>query len=165
LVVRAGLLTALAGRALGDRTRVVRGLDVALEIAEEEGFRRAFVAGGHPVRDLLSTVAPGMGVYRLVVADLAEPPAQPVPSTAPHRLDLSARYRPLRRSGPLVEPLTERELTVLRYLQGTLSNVEIAGLLSVSVNTVKTHVKNIYRKLNTGHRREAVRRARELRLL
>jgi LuxR family maltose regulon positive regulatory protein len=67
--------------------------------------------------------------------------------------------------GVLAEPLTERELTVLRYLQGTLSNLEIAGLLYVSVNTVKTHVRSIYRKLDVGHRREAVRRARELRLL
>jgi LuxR family maltose regulon positive regulatory protein len=65
----------------------------------------------------------------------------------------------------LVEPLTERELTVLRYLQGTMSNLEIASTLYVSVNTVKTHVKNIYRKLHAGRRREAVERARELRLL
>jgi LuxR family maltose regulon positive regulatory protein len=165
VLVQAALIAAAAGQASGDRTRVGQGLDMALEAAEEEGFRRLFVAGGHPVRDLLSTVAPGMGVYRLVVADLVEPPPQPVAAPGPHRPDLFSRYRTARRSGPPVEPLTERELTVLRYLQGTLSNVEIAGLLFVSVNTVKTHVKNIYRKLNAGHRREAVRRARELRLL
>ena len=65
----------------------------------------------------------------------------------------------------LAEPLTERELTVLRYLQGDLSNEEIASVLYISVNTIKTHVKNIYRKLNAMRRREAVQRARELRLL
>jgi LuxR family maltose regulon positive regulatory protein len=70
----------------------------------------------------------------------------------------------LARAG-LVEPLTERELTVLRYLQDMLSNVEIAATLDVSVNTVKTHVKNIYRKLQAGRRREAVKRARQFRLL
>jgi LuxR family maltose regulon positive regulatory protein len=64
-----------------------------------------------------------------------------------------------------VEPLTSRERTVLRYLQGTLSHVEIAALLYISVNTVKTHVKNIYRKLGADRRKEAVRLARELRLL
>jgi LuxR family maltose regulon positive regulatory protein len=46
-----------------------------------------------------------------------------------------------------------------------MSNVEIADTMCVSVNTIKTHVKNIYRKLDTGRRRDAVRRARELRLL
>jgi LuxR family maltose regulon positive regulatory protein len=63
------------------------------------------------------------------------------------------------------EPLTERELTVLRYLQSILSNLEIAAELSLSVNTVKTHVRNIYRKLEATGRRDAVRRARGLRLL
>ena len=58
-----------------------------------------------------------------------------------------------------------RELTVLRFLQSVLSNEEIASKMFVSVNTVKTHVRNIYRKLGVGRRREAVRRARELQLL
>ncbi|MET8832926.1 LuxR C-terminal-related transcriptional regulator, partial [Micromonospora sp. NPDC004540] len=85
---------------------------------------------------------------------------------------LSSSVRPRdwasRRAGAertLDEPLTERELTILRYLQSILSNVEIASELSLSVNTVKTHVRNIYRKLDATRRREAVRRARELRLI
>jgi LuxR family maltose regulon positive regulatory protein len=65
----------------------------------------------------------------------------------------------------LVEPLTDREVTVLRYLQSVLSNAEIASDLSVSVNTVKTHVRNIYRKLDTARRRDAVQRARQLHLI
>jgi LuxR family maltose regulon positive regulatory protein len=68
-------------------------------------------------------------------------------------------------NGRLVEPLTSRELTVLRYLQGTLSHAEIAALLYISVNTVKSHVKNLYRKLGTRCRKDAVRHGRELRLL
>ena len=56
-------------------------------------------------------------------------------------------------------------MTVLRFLQSVLSNEEIASKLFVSVNTVKTHVRNIYRKLSVGRRREAVQRARELHLL
>ena len=63
------------------------------------------------------------------------------------------------------EALTEREMTVLRYLQGMMSTAEIASVLFVSINTVKTHIKSIYRKLGAGRRREAVERAHQLHLL
>jgi LuxR family maltose regulon positive regulatory protein len=151
--VQAAILTSLAGRSLGDRNRVLRGLEVALDIAEEESFRRPFLVGGHPVRDLLANFAPLLPVYHPLAAELA---AGSSPLAGGSRGGGDAN---------LVEPLTERELTVLRYLQGTMSNLEIASTLYVSVNTVKTHVKNIYRKLHAGRRREAVERARELRLL
>ena len=59
----------------------------------------------------------------------------------------------------------EREQVVLRYLRGPMSNDEIAARLYVSVNTIKTHLKNIYRKLGANRRREAVRKARDLHLL
>lgn len=65
----------------------------------------------------------------------------------------------------LREPLSERELAVLRFLPTMLSNAEIAAELYVSVNTVKTHVKHVYRKLDAHDRRTAVQRARELCLL
>jgi LuxR family maltose regulon positive regulatory protein len=65
----------------------------------------------------------------------------------------------------LLEPLSGKEYVVLRYLPTLMSNQEIAGELFVSVNTIKTHLKSIYRKLDTSNRREAVRRARELRLI
>jgi LuxR family transcriptional regulator, maltose regulon positive regulatory protein len=162
---QAALLNALAGKVLGDRARVARGLDVALEAAEEEGFRRMFVAGGHPLRELIVAVAPTMGVYRLVATDLVRPAEGAVGASEPGWLGSSMTPNKVWTGGALVEPLTERELTVLRYLQGDLSNVEIASILYVSVNTIKTHVKNIYRKLNAVRRRDAVQRGRELRLL
>ncbi|HYN30851.1 MAG TPA: LuxR C-terminal-related transcriptional regulator [Dermatophilaceae bacterium] len=65
----------------------------------------------------------------------------------------------------LGEPLTERELAVLRLLPTDMAKAEIAGALFVSVNTVKTHVSGVYRKLGVGRRRDAVTRARELELL
>ena len=65
----------------------------------------------------------------------------------------------------LVEPLTEREQEVLRRVGRLLSTAEIANELYISVNTVKTHLKNVHRKLAVTHRREAVRRARQLKLL
>ena len=65
----------------------------------------------------------------------------------------------------LVEPLSERELTVLRYLSSRLDASEIAAALYLSVNTVRSHVKAIYRKLGVNARAEAVRRGRELGLI
>ena len=70
-----------------------------------------------------------------------------------------------RGSSDLVEQLTERELLVLQYLPSRLSNADIASRLFVSVNTLKTHLKNIYRKLAVGERSEAIERAEELGLL
>ena len=63
------------------------------------------------------------------------------------------------------EPLSERELDVLKLLGTELSGPEIAGRLSVSLNTVRTHTKNIYSKLGVSSRRAAIRRAEELGLL
>jgi LuxR family maltose regulon positive regulatory protein len=143
--VSAGLIAALAGVQLGRRDQAERGLRVALTISGQQGHRRDFVAGGAQVRALIASVAPSMQACPEVAAALIEPTVE-VP-----------------RSG--VEPLTVRELTVLRYLQGTLSHAEIAEQLHISANTVKTHVKNLYRKLPAASRRQAVHRARELHLL
>ena len=66
---------------------------------------------------------------------------------------------------PVIEPLSEREREVLQHLSGMLSTVEIATEMYISVNTVKTHLRSIYRKLSVAHRGEAVRRARQLKLL
>jgi LuxR family maltose regulon positive regulatory protein len=64
-----------------------------------------------------------------------------------------------------VDPLTTREQTILRYLASTLSNTEIAAELYLSVNTVKTHQRAVYRKLAVTNRRDAVHQARKLHLL
>jgi LuxR family maltose regulon positive regulatory protein len=65
----------------------------------------------------------------------------------------------------MVEPLSERELDVLRLLATELSGPEIANRLMVSLNTLRTHTKNIFSKLGVNNRRAAVRRAEELGLL
>jgi LuxR family maltose regulon positive regulatory protein len=65
----------------------------------------------------------------------------------------------------IVEQLSERESEVLRHLSGMLSTAEIAAEMYISVNTVKTHLRSIYRKLSARHRGEAVRRARQLELI
>jgi LuxR family transcriptional regulator, maltose regulon positive regulatory protein len=79
-------------------------------------------------------------------------------------LDALPRHREDAAPGP-VEPLSERERAVLRLMPTILANSEIAGELFVSVNTVKTHARSIYRKLDVGSRREAVARACDLGLL
>jgi LuxR family maltose regulon positive regulatory protein len=101
-----------------------------------------------------SQVAPARDrVRRLVPAEHGDP--RPAPAGASGRAAL-----PL-----IVEPLTEREQEVLRHVAHMLSTAEVAGAMYISTNTVKTHLKSIFRKLATGHRGEAVRRARELELI
>ena len=65
----------------------------------------------------------------------------------------------------LIEPLTDKEREVLEHLSELLTTEEIAGAMYISVNTVRTHVRNILRKLAASRRNEAVRRARELKII
>ncbi|MGW5560642.1 LuxR C-terminal-related transcriptional regulator [Micromonospora sp. NPDC003944] len=147
----AALLDAVLAERAGDGRRAGRILERTLDLAGPQGCRRAFTRAEPPVRDLLAAHLDAGTAHFALVSDLV-------------RVAGSGPAGPAT-GGALDEPLTERELTILRYLQSILSNVEIAGELSLSVNTVKTHVRNIYRKLDATRRREAVRRARELRLI
>ena len=116
-------------------------------------------------------------VANLCIAE-GHPPAAARLLTAEHRCVLTTvtatvlLTQSLRQAGDLAgatsrmtEPLTERETLVLQYLRSMLSIAEIATVLSVSANTVKTHVRHVYRKLGVSRRRDAVRRARELSLI
>jgi LuxR family transcriptional regulator, maltose regulon positive regulatory protein len=113
-----------------------------------------------------------MGARSVTVSKWALTPALPRHETAHaalltdildvvHGATLTARDP----SSSASEELSPSELKVLRYLPTNLSRPEIASELSVSVNTVNTHIRNIYAKLQAGDRSSAVRRARELRLL
>ncbi|MEU1604345.1 LuxR C-terminal-related transcriptional regulator [Micromonospora matsumotoense] len=155
-----GVLDAVLARRAGDERRAGRLLERVLDLSGRHGYRRVFTRAEPEVRDLLAAHLDSGTAHWPAVSDLVRDAEQP------------AEYGPGEpQRGPggperaLTEPLTERELTVLRYLQSILSNVEIAAELSLSVNTVKTHVRNIYRKLDATRRREAVRRARALHLL
>ncbi|MFJ8578434.1 LuxR C-terminal-related transcriptional regulator [Micromonospora sp. NPDC093277] len=153
----AGLLDAVLAAGGGDERRAGRVLEQVLDLAEPDGYRRVFTHAEPGVRDLLAAHLDSGTAHWATVSDLLR--------GADERRSDEPAYRPGRPERTLDEPLTERELTILRYLQSILSNVEIAGELSLSVNTVKTHVRNIYRKLDATRRREAVQRARELRLI
>jgi LuxR family maltose regulon positive regulatory protein len=153
--IYASLIDAVANQQLADRDAAARSLRRALELAGPEGYRRAFVEGGTPVRVLLVDHLHRDPAHRALAGGLLErlrdsaAPSPPVPAMA----------------AELVEPLSEREQVVLRYLPSSLSAGEIADELYVSLNTVKTHIKSIYRKLDTNRRWDAVRRARQLQLL
>jgi LuxR family transcriptional regulator, maltose regulon positive regulatory protein len=153
LRLEAGLLAAIAVRLTGDDHRASLVLERVLELGESEGYRRLLTHGGRSVRELLVDQLDSGTAYWSTVSETIEATA-PSPGTGDGLPPTE-----------LAEPLSDRELTVLRYLQGALSNLEIASDLCVSVNTVKTHVRSIYRKLHAAHRREAVLKARQLRLL
>ena len=104
--------------------------------------------------------------------NLAQPPAparsqRHLPAPAPGGLHHLAPLKvPAQATGPLiVETLTQREREVLGHLSNMLSTAEIATEMYISINTVKTHLKSIFRKLAAAHRGEAVRRARQLKLI
>ena len=157
LAIEAHLLDALAGQELADNAAATRSLCRALDLAAPEGYRRVFVEGGAPVRVLLADHLHSDNTHHLLVGSLLERLRTAAAAAGPAGRAAAA--------GPLVVPLSEREQVVLRYLSSRLSAGEIADELYVSLNTVKTHIKSIYRKLDTNRRWDAVKRARQLQLL
>jgi LuxR family transcriptional regulator, maltose regulon positive regulatory protein len=145
------VLRAVALRATGNGDSALAAIEAALARAEPEGIRRPFLAGGRGVRELLADHLRKKVTHRWFTSELLR------------NLDGAAGARVL--PTELLEPLSAREGEVLRFLPTMMSNGDIAGELFVSVNTVKTHVKSIYRKLDVTRRQDAVRRARQLHLL
>jgi LuxR family transcriptional regulator, maltose regulon positive regulatory protein len=149
--VNIAVLDALLATETGDEDRAMDHIEDALAAAAPWMLRRPFLAEGDLLRPLLErrtergSAVPG---FALELVD---------------RMSSGSADAELRRA--LVDPLTERERTVLRYLASALSNSEIAAELYVSLSTVKTHERALYRKLGAGGRREAVRRARLLKQL
>jgi LuxR family transcriptional regulator, maltose regulon positive regulatory protein len=145
------LLEAIARDALGDSRAAASAVERALDLAEPDGALWWFVL--HPARDLLERHARHGTAHAALIADI-------VSLLAGNRsASLAAGPRP-----PL-EPLSESELRVLRYLPTNLSGPQIAGALYVSHNTVRTHIGHLYGKLGAHTRAEAVARARALGLL
>ncbi|MFJ8506514.1 LuxR C-terminal-related transcriptional regulator [Streptomyces avermitilis] len=150
VTVRALLLRAQAADAARDSATSRRLVAQALQEARRERLRRPFLEAGPWIRPLLGTVplrGPAAGWL--------------VPGPLPHGGPRPEDQPP----APVVEELSGREREVLQRLAEMMSTEEIAADLYVSVNTVKTHLKSVYRKLAVNRRHDAVRRARELRLL
>ncbi len=161
-LLEAKLVRALARDAGGDRDRALADLGSALTLGVPVGYARVFLDEGEPMKQLLRAVAERRNLAgsdeatRLL--DIANPsqPAEPSHAALP-----SAMPAP----GSLVDALSERELEVLDLLATDLSGPEIARQLFVSVNTLRTHTKHIFTKLDVNTRRAAVRRATELSLI
>ncbi len=160
--LRALVLQALAHRAAAETGGALSILGVALEIGEPEGFVRLFVDEGPPMARLLREAA-AAGLYGEYCLRLLG--AFPTDATGAGPGALAPRGgRPAGASG-LVEPLSKRELELLELLAEGLSNQAIAERLFLSPHTVKTHVRNIYSKLDVSSRTQAVARARMLGIL
>jgi len=150
-VVEAHLLSALALHRLGDLRGANRATERALGLAEPERLVLPFVMTGSKV--VLEALPRHETAHAALLADVLDV------------LNGSALAVNDRAALPPTEELTAGELRVLRFLPTNLSRPEIASQLSVSVNTVNTHVRNIYTKLQASDRSSAVQRARDLRLL
>ncbi len=148
------LVDARLSYSAGDGVRGRRSLEHALRLGKPERLRLAFVAERTWIRPVLRRDPELAHAYQ----DLIEP-GQTTSRLLARRPDTS-QAAPM-----IVERLSGRERDVLRLLSGMLSTAEIASEMYISVNTVKTHLRSIYRKLSAGHRGEAVRRARELELI
>jgi LuxR family maltose regulon positive regulatory protein len=158
-------LEALVLQSRDDEPGAAGSLQRALVLAEPEGYVRTFANEGAPMVSLLkrlfksqkaqpATAEPAASpeyVGQLLLATLGK---DAVPSTG-------ARGR----AGLLVEPMSGREVEVLRLLASGISNQEIAARLFVSLDTVKTHLKHIYGKLGVHNRARAVAKAAELDLI
>jgi LuxR family maltose regulon positive regulatory protein len=150
-MVEAHLLAGLAHRELGDLRAASQAAERALALAESDRLILPFAMTGS--RELLEALPRRETAHAALLADVLD---------VLHGSPLAAGNQP----PPLdVEELSPGELRVLRYLPTNLSRPEIAGELSVSLNTVSTHVRSIYAKLQVSDRSSAVQRARELRLL
>jgi LuxR family maltose regulon positive regulatory protein len=143
------LLQARIRWAQGQKSAARRRVESALRLAAPQGYLRAFLDEGEVIAAVLPDVR----------------------QVAPHFVDsvLDAFSRQgvpvVRLADSLVEPLTERELQILRLIAAGRSNPEIAESLYLSLNTVKWHAKNLYGKLGVSNRVEAAARAQELELL
>jgi LuxR family maltose regulon positive regulatory protein len=181
--IEIAMLQALARHAQGDAPAAIAALERALDLAEPEGYVRLFVDEGEPMRLLIADCrqrAPQFRALRIenranregrsligytarLLAAFVQPAA--VPQSAIRQAEYAPEYWGPRPQSAMIEPLSERELDVLRLLGTELSGPEIADRLGVSLNTLRTHTKNIYGKLGVNSRRAAVRRAEEAGLL
>jgi LuxR family maltose regulon positive regulatory protein len=149
--MEAHLLAGLAHRELGDQRAANQAAERALALAESDRLVLPFAMTGSA--ELLEALPRYETAHAALLADILD---------VLHGGSPAAKDRP---SWPPAEELSPGELRVLRYLPTNLSRPEIAGVLSVSPNTVSAHIRSIYAKLQVRDRSSAVQRARELRLL
>jgi len=153
-------LQALALQALGREEEALNIIGPCLSFAASQGFVRIFVEHGAPMLKLLGA-ALRRGIEPEYIKALL--PAFNTPDAAPKSsVPVDTKTQPQSQGADLFEPLSRRELEVLRLLDSRLTSEEIARELFLSVNTVRTHIRNIYSKLAAHGRIEAIQKAREI---
>ena len=152
--IEVAVLQCLALARQGRRKEALEQLADAVGLAEPGGWVRPFVEAGPPMAQLLAQLPKGDQGRRFV---------EQLRRSLEDKAGASARLQEVRQ--PLIEPLTNRELDVLEHLAKRMYDKEIAEALSISIGTVKTHLKHIYEKLDVPNRRHAVIKAEELGLL
>jgi ATP/maltotriose-dependent transcriptional regulator MalT len=155
-------IQALALKALGRDEAALSILGHCLTLAEPDGYVRAFVERGSPMERLLQT-ALRQGIKPQYISELL--PAFKDHVVSDESRTPAARFSSAKFNEPLIEPLSERELEVLRFLNTNLSTLEIAREMILAPSTIRTHVRNIYSKLGTHGRIETIRKAKELNLI
>jgi LuxR family maltose regulon positive regulatory protein len=151
-LVEAGMVRALARHANGEADSAATDLSAALTEGVPAGYRRLFLDEGQPMVELLAQVARAAELEVRTHAEHVLAASQRPPALAPTAVVAD-------------DELSEREREVLRLLATELSGPEIAGHLYISVNTLRTHTKQIFSKLDVNTRRAAVRRAADLGVL
>jgi len=155
------LTEALAHQAQGRTSQALATLEHALTLAKPEGYLRSFVDEGEAMRLLISD-------FQLTIANRAHPLsayADKLLAAFPQKTEAIPQSKTQNRQSKMVEPLTDRELEVLRLVAQGFSNTEISQRLYLALSTVKGHNLRIFAKLQVQNRTEAVARARDLGLL
>jgi LuxR family maltose regulon positive regulatory protein len=155
-VIEVEILRARAHALAGDQDDALAALNHAVDLAEADGWLHYFIDSGPALEPLLRTLAVRRPASSLLPRLLARIDAGSVPTTSETTREPSRA---------LPDPLSDRELEVLRLLGSELDGPAIARRLVVSLNTVRTHTKHIYTKLDVNNRRSAVARAHQLGLL
>ena len=164
-LAQAFMLEATARDALGDPAAAGRALERALDLAEPDGTLSAFLL--HPAPGLIERHAQDSTRHAALISEILDLLPRDQRGPAGHEEMASSRTL----AGPagsalrLAEPLSQGEIRVLRYMPTNLSAPEIARELSLSVHTIRTHIRHLFAKLGAHRRTEAVARARALGLL
>lgn len=152
LVIGILALQAIAWQGVGNNQRALSALERALQLAEPAGYVRVFIDDDPAMQSLLRQLS-RRGIAVAYIKQLLRAFENEAENKATSALDLPE------------EPLSDRELEVLRLLQTDLRAAQIADRIVVSVHTIRSHIKSIYRKLNVHSRHEAVAKAQELELI
>jgi LuxR family maltose regulon positive regulatory protein len=152
------ILRAIAYWEAKSTTAALNSLSNALRLAEPGGFIRVFIDHGERIIGLLEYA------HRTIEEPKLRTYLDRLIDAFSNKAEISSPIPRPQKNG-LTEPLSERELEVLQLLPSSLSSTEMAGELSISVNTLRSHLKSIYAKLDAHSRYEAIARAKDLGLL